>query len=135
MNHYVPHVKVLPEDGATRELVLGFVQHPGVSQHRVQVFHVARGWRKVVQKFKEVHVSEMQRYPDRCLILVLDFDNDAGRLDEIRTEIPPDLLERVNRKQCRSSWARSKRSAANWLTTAMKAAMKCGDTSPEAQLV
>lgn len=53
------------------------------------------GWEVVLSRFETDHVSEMERYSQRNMILLLDFDNDAYRLKEVKERIPPHLHDRV----------------------------------------
>ena len=45
-NRSLPHVKVLPEDDANRQLANGFLQYPCVLARSIQVVEVAGGWLK-----------------------------------------------------------------------------------------
>jgi hypothetical protein len=95
MNKMVPHVLVLPEDDANRQLANGFQLDYSVDARRIQILEVAGGWREVVDGFKEVHVPEMERNTNRFMILLLDFDRQENRLQEITAEIPAHLHDRV----------------------------------------
>jgi hypothetical protein len=65
VNKYLPHVLVLPEDDANRQLANGF------------------------------HVSGMRKYTDRFMVLLIDFDDHLNRLKTMKDSIPEDLLDRV----------------------------------------
>lgn len=56
---------------------------------------VAGGWIKVLNKFKGNHVSEMQRFPLRRIVLLIDFDSNTERLSYAKSQIPEDLKDRV----------------------------------------
>lgn len=63
VNKYAPHVFVLPEDDANKELANGF--HSQVlSLRQMQVLRPAGGWSEVLKRFKSDHVTDMVRYPD-----------------------------------------------------------------------
>ena len=90
-----PHVLVLPEDDANRQLARGFLLDPSVSARRIQVLPVAGGWRKVIDSFESDHVREMDRYPQRFMVLLIDFDSREDRLTHAMTVVPARLIDRV----------------------------------------
>jgi hypothetical protein len=94
VNKYQPHVLVLPEDDANRQLANGFVlevQH----YRRVQILSEAGGWLNVCETFLSEHVKGMRQYPERYLVLLLDFDGQSDRPDKVNEKIPEDLKDRV----------------------------------------
>jgi hypothetical protein len=95
VNRYKPHLFILPEDNANREIANGFLLDGSVENNQVQVLAAAGGWELVLSKFKRDHVKEMQRYPNRYMILLLDFDNDDRRRGDAENVIPDDLADRV----------------------------------------
>lgn len=86
---------VLPEDDADRHLANGFLLHPDVMACNVQILEEAGGWNAVVERFLKDHVSAMRRYPQRYMVLLLDFDGNEGRRKQVRAKIPDDLSSRV----------------------------------------
>jgi hypothetical protein len=96
VNKNRPHVLVLPEDDANRQLAKSFQLEIELSRQRqMQVLPVAGGWREVLGLFKSDHIAEMNRYPHRFIVLLIDFDNSNDRLDTAKAAIPEDLAERV----------------------------------------
>ena len=95
VNKYRPHVMVLPEDDANRELANGFLLHESVALRAIQVLVEAGGWSKVRSLFEEEHIAEMKKNTLRHMVLLVDFDGDSSRLDEMRKAIPASLVERV----------------------------------------
>jgi len=96
VNRHQPHVLVLPEDRANSELANGF--HLGIEHRftrRMQVLVEAGGWTKVRDQFKSDHIAEMEEYPERFMVLLIDLDGDENRPDDVRTVIPQHLNERV----------------------------------------
>jgi hypothetical protein len=94
INRYKPHLLVLPEDDANRQLANGFLLHPSLST-QVQVLEVAGGWTKVLDCFRSDHVSAMATYPNRTMVLLIDFDGRQVRLEQAKTVIPDNLKDRV----------------------------------------
>ncbi len=95
-NKHQPHVLVLPEDDANHQLATGFCLSLESSVLRgIQVLPVAGGWTQVVAGFLSDHVIYMERYPNRLMVLLIDFDKDAERLNYVNARIPAHLRERV----------------------------------------
>ena len=103
VNKFVEHILVLPEDDANRQIINGFILNSNVNETAIQVLPIANGWKKVVDKFKNDHVSEMGKFPKRMIVLVIDFDDYKepdglsyeNRLIYIKSQVPEDLQERV----------------------------------------
>jgi hypothetical protein len=96
VNKDLPHVHVLPEDDANRQLAIGFLLAISWNRQRqMQVLSVAGGWREVLNLFEDVHVKAMDRWPDRLMVLLIDFDNVEDRLWDAKARIPERLTDRV----------------------------------------
>ena len=93
MNRYQPHVFVLPEDDANRQLANGF--DLGLSPWKFRVLDEAGGWLKVLELFVSDHIAEMDRFRNRFMILLIDFDGREERLQLAKARIPERLTERV----------------------------------------
>lgn len=94
VNKYLPHVLVLPEDDANSSVANGF--HLEVDLIRqMRVLPVAGGWKEVLNRFGSEHISEMIHYPERFMVLLIDFDNQADRLQKAKAAIPPEMTDRV----------------------------------------
>lgn len=97
VNRKRPHVLVLPEDDANRQLANGF--HLDLGQHisarQFQVLVEAGGWMKVLKEFLETHVAAMERNPYRHMILLIDLDNREQRLRCAKDQVPGHLTDRV----------------------------------------
>jgi len=90
-----PHVLVLPEDDANRQLAKGFLLDQSFSARRIQVLRVAGGWKKVLDRFESDHIGGMERYPDRLMVLLIDFHGDKDRVTYAKKIIPERLIDRV----------------------------------------
>jgi hypothetical protein len=95
VNKYRPHVFVLPEDDANSDLANGFQLDPSLVTGRMHVLPVAGGWNEVLERFCSDHIAEMDRYPDRFMVLLIDFDGRTDRFDYAKKKIPEQLKERV----------------------------------------
>jgi hypothetical protein len=95
LNRFRPHLFVLPEDDANRQIANGFCQHLSLRQRVIQVLEPAGGWTKVLQQFSDQHIPELSRYAEERLILPIDFDEKTTRLALFQQDIPESLQERV----------------------------------------
>jgi hypothetical protein len=95
VNKYNKHILVLPEDDANRQIANGFLLDPNLNDSAIQILPPLGGWTKVLNFFKDNHVSGMYKYKDRMMLLLVDFDQDEKRLGNIKNKIPDDLKERV----------------------------------------
>jgi hypothetical protein len=94
-NHHQPHLLVIPEDDANRAIVNGLRNHLSIESHRIQVEHVAGGWRKALQTFAEDHIEPMQKYPARHVLILIDLDSSETRLEQAKNIVPAHLKSRV----------------------------------------
>lgn len=96
VNLYKPHVLVLPEDDANRQLVNGFLQDPTLNLRAIQVLPIAGGWAKVRDVFAHAQLALLRKYPERHLVLLIDFDEHvADRAQIFQAVIPADVRQRV----------------------------------------
>lgn len=96
VNKYQPHLFILPEDDANKDIALGFLEHQGIQHRQVQIRTPAGGWKKVLEKFRSDYLDGMRTCPHRMMVLLIDLDNDDKRLEHIREEeIPKEYLDRV----------------------------------------
>jgi hypothetical protein len=94
VNKYRPHILVLPEDEATRQMANGFYQNIP-DQRYTQILPVAGGCDHVVDCFKSDYMSSMEAYENRHFVLVIDFDKRPNRLQHIKTQIDQRIMSRV----------------------------------------
>jgi hypothetical protein len=95
VNKYQPHVLVLPEDDANRQLANGFLLDQSLSMRKIQVLEEVGGWTQVLERFLSDHVVDMERYPVRFMVLLIDFDGREERLVDAKARIPAHLTDRV----------------------------------------
>jgi hypothetical protein len=94
VNRDRPHVFVLPEDDANRQLANGFHLELDLIR-QMQVLLPAGGWIEVLRRFLADHVAEMDRNQHRYMVLLIDFDGKNDRVDEAKAKIPNRLIDRV----------------------------------------
>jgi len=95
VNKFEPHLLVLPEDDANRQLVNGFITSPNLNIRAIQVLPVAGGWEIAVRNFLNEEVQKLRTYNQRRFLLLIDFDGDSERRNEVSNQIPEDISERV----------------------------------------
>jgi hypothetical protein len=93
---YNPHVIVLPEDDADRQIANGFLLDPSIKLRNIQVLSPAGGWGKVLDSFLNDHVAELKKWPQRHLVLLIDFDDHVEDRTKMFVEkFPPEVQDRV----------------------------------------
>lgn len=95
INKYQPHLLVLPEDDANRQIANGFLLDPKLNSSAIQVLPEARGWKNVVETFTNSYSSTMRQYSHTMIVLLIDFDQNEDRLAYVKQHIPNDLEDRV----------------------------------------
>jgi hypothetical protein len=95
VNKRQPHVLVLPEDDADRQLAKGFHLDLHLSTRKFQVLPEVGGWSRVLECFLSDHVPDVDRYPGRFMVLLIDFDRKKERLQKAKARIPQHLTDRV----------------------------------------
>lgn len=95
VNRHAPHVLILPEDDANRQLARGFTLDLPATSQKIKVLHPAGGWLHVIEQFKTEHVSYLNRFSDGFMILLIDFDEQPDRLSLVKSHIPSNLQDRV----------------------------------------
>lgn len=96
VNRRQPHVFVLPEDDANRQIAKGFHLDLQLSTCKFQVLDPVGGWIRVLECFLSDHVTGMDRFPTRLMVLMIDFDRREDRLQYAKARIPVHLTDRVS---------------------------------------
>jgi hypothetical protein len=94
-NRYKPHLLVLPEDDDNRQIVNGFLIEASVNQRSLQVLPLAGEWDNAFDSINEQYASQMRKYPECRIVLLIDFDHDQERFEKNKNRIPVDLSDRV----------------------------------------
>ena len=87
-NRFRPHVYVLPEDDANRQIANGFLLDASLDSRAIQVLPCAGGWAKVRDEFAAVHTKEMRKCQHRHMVLLVDFDEIDDRAANVRSAVP-----------------------------------------------
>jgi hypothetical protein len=95
INKYRPHIFVIPEDDANRQLINGFLLHDAVADRAVDVRAPAGGWSKVLLVFEEEYVPLLYGSPHTHVMMLVDFDGIEDRRNAFDKKIPDELRTRV----------------------------------------
>jgi len=96
VNRLAPHLLILPEDDANRQLANGFLRNPSLNLRAVAALPYSGGWAKVCNDFVTTYVPILRKYPLGHIVLLIDFDNKVEeRLRYFRERFPEDLAGRV----------------------------------------
>lgn len=97
VDKYQPHVLILPEDDANRQMANGFMLYITLNARAIQALPIAGGWLKVREQFIATHITPLRTYQKRHLVLLFDFDikNIETRTLHFQNAIPADVRERV----------------------------------------
>ena len=94
-NKYKPHVTVIPEDDANSALANGFLLHEAIDLRAIQVLRSEGGWTNVRDIVLSDYVATMKKFPNRHLVLLIDFDGHSDRFAAMTKDVPSDLMGRV----------------------------------------
>ena len=95
-NRYKPHVLLIPEDEADRELAFGFSYHPALAQRILDIRPPAGGWSHVIHVFESEYVSHLRKHRGAHVVLLIDFDEKGeNRRSTCEARIPDDLKPRT----------------------------------------
>ena len=96
MNKYKPHLYVIPEDDANRQIANGFLTYHAINTRSILVSGVARGWTNVIEVFKTEYIHEVSTNK-HCHVLLLLYYDGAFELRQsfIAESIPDEIKPRV----------------------------------------
>ena len=96
INKYQPHVWLIPEDDANRQIAVGFRAHGAVDVRRVGISDPAGGWGHVCDVFETEFVPYLRAYQNGHVVMLIDFDEQGeARRSACAQRIPDDLMTRV----------------------------------------
>jgi len=91
VNRYRPHLLVIPEDDANRQVANGFVQDDRIDPRAAQVLPPAGGWTHVIDGFLG-RAKTMARFPGQKVVLLIDFDEQNRLLERMAHDVRPFLF-------------------------------------------
>jgi len=95
VNKFKPHVWVIPEDDANRQIVGGFLLHDTVDDRAVGVRAPAGGWPKVLEIFESEYLPLLRESSNAHVVMLIDFDLNENRREHFEIRIPEEVRSRV----------------------------------------
>ncbi len=96
VNRYEPHIIILPEDDANRQIANGFSKCLNVKNTVIQVLPPAKGWGAALEKFETDLRYKMDKYANQRVLMLVDYDNQyENRFHLMQEKIPDNLRNRV----------------------------------------
>ena len=92
-NKFHRHLIVVPEDDPNRQLANGFWLV--FETRQIPVLEEAHGWSRALEAVKEDELPKMRAFPERHLVLLIDFDRDEQRLQRAKMHVPADVADRI----------------------------------------
>jgi hypothetical protein len=132
VNKYLPHIYIIPEDDANREIAVGFELHHQIIGNALQITPVAGGWSKVCDKINEVYVPKLRSSRYAHVVGLIDSDNKTDRIAELKSSFPSDVVDRIFLLGCLSEPERLRTESGLNLERIGKAlATECADENYE----
>src|SRR5437763_1041855 len=96
VNKFKPHVFLIPEDDADRQLAIGFLDHYAVADRVVDMRDPAGGWSKVLDVFEVEYLKLLRSSENAHLVMLIDFDEKIEvRRAHVEQRIPVEVRSRV----------------------------------------
>ncbi|MBX3294830.1 MAG: hypothetical protein KF762_03885 [Acidobacteria bacterium] len=96
INQYRPHLLFLPEDYANTQILNGIhLKVDYARQRQMQILPYCGGKDKVMLAFKREYIDYLRKRPNGHVVLIIDFDSNAKRAEEIMNSVPDDIRDRV----------------------------------------
>jgi hypothetical protein len=95
VNKYKPHVYIIPEDDANRQIAVGFGNYFGISQRSMQILPVAGGWMLAIAKLHNDYLPILKSNSKAHVVVLIDSDQYASRIDEELDKVPDELRNRI----------------------------------------
>ena len=94
-NKYLPHLFIIPEDDANRQIAIGFEKDHRVRARSLQVVTPAGGWSKAIEKLYSEYIPILNANANSHVLLIIDCDDDSSRIETALEAIPAPLKDRV----------------------------------------
>lgn len=95
VNKHIPHLYVIPEDDANRQMAVGFEKDYRVRGNAFQVVAPAGGWRKAIDKLKTQYFELLELNVKSHVLVLIDCEGDADRISNAMAEVPIQIKDRV----------------------------------------
>lgn len=106
MNKYKPNLLILCEDAINRDIAKGFILglhdlHGFLNPSPIETHHeLAAGWCKAIDNLENSWINKLQDNPNLFLLVLIDSDGRMDRIQEIKSKLPNDLINRISVMGC-----------------------------------
>jgi len=94
-NRYAPHLYVIPEDDANRQIAVGFEKDYRIRPRSIQIVSPAGGWKKALEKLSDDYYRILEANQNSRVLVIIDCDCDTERISRALDEVPEHLRDRV----------------------------------------
>jgi len=95
VNKFKPHLLILPEDQAVKDVVVGAVESIRVKPAaNLSIEKLLGGWRKLKDRLPECE-KYLGQYPEGRLLFIIDLDRDPKRPKEVQAWIQGEFADRI----------------------------------------
>ena len=95
VNSFKPHILILPEDDANRQIFIGFLGNSRINSNNFQILPIANGWKKAMGQLLNNEIPKMRNFSKRRIILLIDFDRHEERFFLIMEQVPEEFKDRI----------------------------------------
>ncbi|GEO80249.1 hypothetical protein [Pararhodospirillum oryzae] len=94
VNKEKPHLVVLPEDDADRQLANGFALE--IDSRQIMILPISEGWSRAREDFKGKEEEKMKKYQGRHVVILIDFDEQGDdRYNAVWDEVSEEVRDRT----------------------------------------
>ena len=95
VNKYVPHLYVIPEDDANRQMAVGFEKDYRIRARAIQILRPAGGWKKALDWLSDEYYRVLDEKANSRVLVLIDCDQDVYRIAGALDSVPEHLKDRV----------------------------------------
>lgn len=96
VNKYRPHVFLIPEDDADRQVARGFLNHHAIDTRSAQIMPLADGWPHIPGMLEKEYLPKLRESKNAHVVVIVDFDDKGdGRYDRLIEVVPEEYRDRV----------------------------------------
>lgn len=95
VNKYKPHLFIIPEDDADRQIAVGFELRGNIKARSLQIVNTAGGWLKVIDLIETEYIPILKKYPKSQVLGIIDCDNHPERIIESLNRFPEEFRDRI----------------------------------------
>ena len=94
-NKHIPHLYVIPEDDANRQMAVGFEKDDRIRARAIQIVAPAGGWVKALEKLEVDYFTLLRSNQNSHVLVLIDCDAKSNRINNAFAKVPSEIKERV----------------------------------------